>query len=107
MIFRPVVGFEKLYEVSACGVVKSLGRTTIGGSRGGPCNKTYKPRLLALLNDGADRKRKRRDRRRVMLYPLTHGSKPRPVKMYVLDLVKDAWGAEIAAKLPLIFQRVR
>lgn len=45
--WRPVVGFEKLYEVSDLGRVRSLGRTVVCGSRWGTERRmTFQPKLL-------------------------------------------------------------
>lgn len=44
----PVPGFEGLYEIDQYGRVFSMGRDTVGGSRGGSCRKVYKPKQLTV-----------------------------------------------------------
>lgn len=101
-LWRDIAGFEGLYQVSSDGRVKSLGRETIGGSRGGPCNKRYPAKELTPVPGGRGR-----GRARVNLYYKTNGSKPKKISPYIVDLVIAAFGVEAAKSLPKIFQKSR
>lgn len=100
--WRDVPGFEGLYRVAADGRVKSLGRETIGGSRGGPCNKRYSAKELTPVPGGRGRARAR-----VNLYYRTNGSGAKKVSPYIIDLVRAAFGDEAAKALPKTFQKSR
>jgi hypothetical protein len=45
-VWRPVVGYEGLYEVSDQGRVRSLDRAVVQLNKGGNCVRVYKGRLL-------------------------------------------------------------
>lgn len=96
MEWRDVPGYEGLYQVSFDGRVKSMGRTTIGGCRGGVCWKRYPSRVLTPLTGG------KRARARVHLYKLTTGSKKEYVTVYIFDLVRSTFGDQIAKSIPAI-----
>jgi len=48
-VWRPVVGYEGLYEVSDQGRVRSLDRAVVQLNRGGNCTRLYKGKLLRLV----------------------------------------------------------
>ena len=93
-MWKDVSGYEGLYQVSEDGQVKSLGRTTYGGCRGGMCLKRYPSKILAPVTGG------KRMRARVNLHKMTNGGKVQRKTFYIIDLVRAAWGDVAAAKLP-------
>lgn len=99
-MWRDVLGYEGLYKISDNGQVKSLGRTTIGsGGRGGPTLRSYPSKILVPQQGGHT------FRERVNLYKKVNGSKVQTRTFYVIDLVKAAWGGDVAAKLIHIQKR--
>jgi len=92
--WKAVCGFAGLYAVARDGRVMSLGRTTTGGSRGGWCFKTYRPKLLTPQASGAERSRERKYNR-VYLVTL----KSVRYRLYIEDIVRCAWGGDAAAAL--------
>lgn len=50
-VWRPVVGYERLYEVSDQGQVRSLDRAVVQMNRGGQCVRVYKGRMLVQVPD--------------------------------------------------------
>lgn len=99
-LWRDVPGFEGLYKVSPDGQVKSMGRQTIGGSRGGPCMKTYQPRILTPVQGGRGK-----PRARVNLYFDTSGSGARKQSLYIVDIVRTVFGDDAVKALPEVFQK--
>lgn len=95
--WRDIPGFEGLYRVSNTGLVRSLGRAIMGVRSGKVTMIRYKPKLL-ITTHYSDR----RIRRVVMLYRAdgTHTD-----KVYVIDLVRQAFGNDVANALPAVFQK--
>lgn len=98
--WRAVAGFEGLYKVAADGRVMSLGRETVGGSRGGPCTKRYPAKIISPVAGGRGR-----ERARVNLYFNTNGSGQKKRSPYIVDLVRAAFGDEAADALPVAFRK--
>lgn len=97
--WRDVPGYTGLYKVCCDGRVLSLGREIVGVRKGTVCVIRYKPRELAPQTNGAGRQRAR-----VLLYG-REGVKPR--EFYLCDLVREVFGAVVAAALPDAYRKNR